>query len=51
MYSQLNIVEGKMHYLYDEHGKRYLDCFGGILTVSCGHCHPDIVNVEMGQTK
>jgi alanine-glyoxylate transaminase / (R)-3-amino-2-methylpropionate-pyruvate transaminase len=51
MYSQLNIVEGKMHYLYDEHGKRYLDCFGGILTVSCDHCHSDIVNVEMGQTK
>ncbi|KAG2554421.1 hypothetical protein PVAP13_9KG611000 [Panicum virgatum] len=47
----LNIVEGKMQYLYDEHGKRYLDCFGGIVTVSCGHCHPDIVNAVVEQTK
>lgn len=48
---QLNIVEGKMQYLYDENGKRYLDCFGGIVTVSCGHCHPDIVNAVVEQTK
>ncbi|CAN6321289.1 unnamed protein product [Urochloa humidicola] len=47
----INIVEGKMQYLYDEHGKRYLDCFGGIVTVSCGHCHPDIVNAVVEQTK
>jgi 4-aminobutyrate aminotransferase-like enzyme len=40
-----------MQYLYDEHGKRYLDCFGGIVTVSCGHCHPDIVNAVVEQTK
>ncbi|KAL6867199.1 hypothetical protein ACP4OV_015223 [Aristida adscensionis] len=47
----LNIVEGKMQYLYDESGRRYLDCFGGIVTVSCGHCHPDIVNAVVEQTK
>ncbi|XP_072978756.1 alanine--glyoxylate aminotransferase 2 homolog 1, mitochondrial [Typha angustifolia] len=47
----LNIVEGKMQYLYDENGKRYLDCFAGIVTVSCGHCHPDIVNAVVEQTK
>ncbi|KAJ0097772.1 hypothetical protein Patl1_27450 [Pistacia atlantica] len=40
----LNIVEGKMQYLFDESGRRYLDAFAGIVTVSCGHCHPDIVN-------
>ncbi|KAJ0039807.1 hypothetical protein Pint_26748 [Pistacia integerrima] len=39
----LNIVEGKMQYLFDESGRRYLDAFAGIVTVSCGHCHPDIV--------
>src|SRR5690242_21834330 len=39
----LMIVEGKMQYLFDETGKRYLDMFGGIVTVSCGHCHPKIV--------
>ena len=28
------IVEGSMQYLFDEKGKRYLDGFGGIVTVS-----------------
>lgn len=37
------IVEGKMQYLFDETGRRYLDLFAGIVTVSCGHCHPKIV--------
>ena len=39
----LMIVEGRMQYLYDETGRRYLDGFGGIVTVSVGHCHPKIV--------
>ncbi len=38
----LMIVEGKMQYLFDETGRRYLDLFAGIVTVSCGHCHPRI---------
>jgi alanine-glyoxylate transaminase/(R)-3-amino-2-methylpropionate-pyruvate transaminase len=29
-----------MQYLFDETGKRYLDFFAGIVTVSVGHCHP-----------
>jgi alanine-glyoxylate transaminase/(R)-3-amino-2-methylpropionate-pyruvate transaminase len=37
------IVEGSMQYLYDETGRRYLDAFGGIVTVSVGHCHPKVV--------
>jgi alanine-glyoxylate transaminase/(R)-3-amino-2-methylpropionate-pyruvate transaminase len=37
------IVEGKGQWLFDEKGRRYLDGFGGIVTVSCGHCHPHIV--------
>jgi alanine-glyoxylate transaminase/(R)-3-amino-2-methylpropionate-pyruvate transaminase len=39
----LMIVEGFMQYLWDETGRRYLDLFGGIVTVSCGHCHPTVV--------
>eukprot|EP00897_Mesotaenium_endlicherianum_P006258 jgi/Mesen1/5660/ME000286S04867 len=39
----LNIVEGRMQYLYDEDGRRYLDAFAGIVTVSVGHCHPSVV--------
>jgi alanine-glyoxylate transaminase/(R)-3-amino-2-methylpropionate-pyruvate transaminase len=36
-------VEGKMQYLFDETGRRYLDVFGGIVTVSVGHCHPKVI--------
>ena len=36
----LMVVEGKMQYVWDEMGKRYLDAFAGIVTVSVGHCHP-----------
>jgi alanine-glyoxylate transaminase / (R)-3-amino-2-methylpropionate-pyruvate transaminase len=39
----LLIVEGHMQYLWDETGRRYLDLFAGIATVSCGHAHPKIV--------
>ena len=39
----LMIVEGRMQYLFDETGRRYLDMFAGIVTVSCGHCHPAVV--------
>jgi len=37
------LVEGKMQYVWDETGKRYLDGLGGIVTVSVGHCHPYVV--------
>jgi len=39
----LMIVEGKAQWLFDEQGRRYLDGIGGIVTVSCGHCHPHVV--------
>ncbi len=39
----LLVVEGHMQYLWDERGKRYLDGFAGIVTVSVGHCHPYVV--------
>jgi len=37
------IVEGQAQWLFDEKGRRYLDGIGGIVTVSCGHCHPHVV--------
>ncbi len=37
------LVEGKMQYVWDENGKRYLDGLGGIVTISVGHCHPHVV--------
>jgi alanine-glyoxylate transaminase/(R)-3-amino-2-methylpropionate-pyruvate transaminase len=47
----LMIVEGHMQWLFDETGRRYLDMFAGIVTVSCGHCHPKIVSAVREQTE
>lgn len=46
----LMVVEGFMQYVWDETGKRYLDAFAGIVTVSVGHCHPKIVERVREQT-
>src|SRR5258708_7914894 len=35
---------GQMQYLWDLEGRRYLDFFGGILTVSVGHCNPKVTS-------
>jgi alanine-glyoxylate transaminase/(R)-3-amino-2-methylpropionate-pyruvate transaminase len=47
----LMLVEGKMQYVWDEHGRRYLDALGGIVTVSVGHCHSDVVDVARRQNE
>ena len=47
----LLIVEGYMQWLFDETGKRYLDLFAGIVTISCGHCHPKIVKALTDQAE
>ena len=47
----LLIVEGHMQWLFDETGRRYLDMFAGIVTVSCGHCHPKVVAAIEEQTE
>lgn len=39
----LMVVEGHMQYVWDETGRRYLDAFAGIVTVSVGHCHPKVI--------
>jgi alanine-glyoxylate transaminase/(R)-3-amino-2-methylpropionate-pyruvate transaminase len=46
----LMIVEGHMQYVWDDGGRRYLDGFAGIVTVSVGHCHPTIVERVREQT-
>ena len=33
-----------MQYLWDVDGKKYLDFFGGIVTVSVGHCNPRVTS-------
>ncbi|XP_076290271.1 alanine--glyoxylate aminotransferase 2, mitochondrial [Lasioglossum baleicum] len=39
----LIIHEGRKQWLWDHRGKRYLDMFGGVATISVGHSHPKIV--------
>ena len=38
----LALVKGEGEYVWDDAGNRYLDCFGGVLTVSVGHANPKI---------
>jgi alanine-glyoxylate transaminase/(R)-3-amino-2-methylpropionate-pyruvate transaminase len=47
----LMIVEGKGQYVFDEQGRRYLDALGGIVTISVGHCHPDVVQAARRQNE
>jgi alanine-glyoxylate transaminase/(R)-3-amino-2-methylpropionate-pyruvate transaminase len=47
----LMLVEGKMQYVWDETGRRYLDALGGIVTISVGHCHPDVVAAAQRQNE
>ncbi len=34
----------RMQYLWDTEGNKYLDFFGGIVTISAGHCNPRITS-------
>src|SRR5207245_11291098 len=39
----LPFVRGEGKWLQDADGRRYLDFFGGIVTVALGHCEPRVV--------
>ncbi len=39
----LPLVKGEGKWLFGADGKRYLDFFGGIVTVGVGHCEPRVV--------
>lgn len=39
----VNIVRGEMQYVYDDKGRKYIDAFSAVVTISVGHCHPDVV--------
>src|SRR5213592_554096 len=47
----LMLVEGRGQYVFDETGKRYLDALGGIVTISVGHCHPEVVSAARKQNE
>src|SRR5437870_6669971 len=33
-----------MQHVWDVDGKKYLDFFGGIVTISVGHCNPRVIS-------
>jgi alanine-glyoxylate transaminase / (R)-3-amino-2-methylpropionate-pyruvate transaminase len=42
---------GEGMYVWDEDGKKYLDCFGGVLSTSVGHVHPHVIEAVTDQLK
>jgi 4-aminobutyrate aminotransferase len=53
MYYQdpIALVKGEGNYVWDDQGNRYLDAFGGVLTVSVGHANPKVVQAIVDQVK
>jgi 4-aminobutyrate aminotransferase-like enzyme len=47
----LALVRGEGEYVWDDQGNRYLDCFGGVLTVSVGHANPQVNAAIIEQVK
>ncbi|HVF55436.1 MAG TPA: aspartate aminotransferase family protein, partial [Pyrinomonadaceae bacterium] len=45
------LVRGEGMYVWDDAGNRYLDCFGGVLTVSVGHANPKVNEAIINQVK
>lgn len=45
------IVRGKGSWVWDDHGKRYLDLFPGWGVNGLGHCHPRIISAVNKQVK
>jgi 4-aminobutyrate aminotransferase-like enzyme len=46
----LVVDHAKGCYVYDIEGKEYLDFYGGIVTVSVGHCHPKVTDAIQKQS-
>ncbi|MCP9494844.1 MAG: aspartate aminotransferase family protein [Pyrinomonadaceae bacterium MAG19_C2-C3] len=47
----LALVRGEGEYVWDDKGDKYLDCFGGVLTVSIGHANPKVTQAVIEQTR
>jgi acetylornithine/N-succinyldiaminopimelate aminotransferase len=46
---QVEFVRGEGVFLWDVHGRQYLDFLGGIAVVAAGHAHPKVVAAVAGQ--
>ena len=47
----LPFVRGEGKWLFDTEGRKYLDFFGGIVTVALGHCDPRVVGAIEKQAR
>jgi 4-aminobutyrate aminotransferase-like enzyme len=47
----ISFVKGHGMYVWDSEGNKYLDMFGGMLTLSTGHCHPKVVEAVVKQRR
>jgi acetylornithine/N-succinyldiaminopimelate aminotransferase len=47
----ITFVRGEGCYLFDDTGKRYLDCIAGIAVCALGHCHPWITDAVSQQAR
>jgi 4-aminobutyrate aminotransferase len=47
----LALVRGEGSHVWDDQGNKYLDCFGGVLTVSVGHANPKVNEAVINQIK
>jgi ornithine--oxo-acid transaminase len=47
----VTIVRGEGVYLWDDHGRRYVDMMGAYSAVSFGHCHPRLVEALVTQAQ
>ncbi|NLM46530.1 MAG: acetylornithine transaminase [Firmicutes bacterium] len=47
----LYLTHGRGPYVFDEHGKRYLDFVSGLAVNSLGHCHPHVVEAICKQAE
>src|SRR5438128_8107518 len=45
----LALVKGEGVHVWDDKGDKYLDCFGGVLTVSVGHANPKVNEAIINQ--
>jgi len=45
------LVRGEGFHVWDDQGNKYLDCFGGVLTVSVGHANPRVNEAIVNQLK
>ncbi len=49
--SELTIVRGAGAEVWDETGRRYIDCVGGQGSANLGHCHPAVVRAIQEQAE